>query len=88
MNSSFIFDEQGFNVDITFFLTVLEDLQYKLTKSHEKEAETRELYFSQQTRISELIEHLNSVTQEKKQLLAELTHEKSHAKNIEEIRVK
>merc|ERR550517_1295925 len=63
-------------------------MQHKFTKSSEKEAEIREMYLTQQSRLTELMEQLNSVTQEKKQLLSDLCHEKSLKKTIEDTQAK
>lgn len=48
----------------------------------------RELYLTQQSRLTELVEQLNSVMQEKKQLLSDLCHEKSMKKSIEDNQAK
>ena len=63
-------------------------MQHKLTHSNEKEAEMREMYLSQQSRLTELIEQLNTVTKEKKQLLSDLCNEKSLRTNMEDTQAK
>lgn len=71
---------------ISWFLS--DEMQHKFTKSSEKEAEIREMYLTQQSRLTELMEQLNSVTQEKKQLLSDLCHEKSLKKTVEDTQAK
>jgi len=66
----------------------LNEMQHKLTHSNEKEAEMREMYLSQQSRLTELIEQLNTVTKEKKQLLSDLCNEKSLRTNMEDTQAK